>query len=184
MTLVGPVNPDPSWQAKAQHGFGVATFAFDWDQQTPICPQGRTSVLWMPGQDRHEHPVINIRFARADCEACAARAKCTHASTQPRMITVRTREQHQALQANRQRQTTEAFKEQYAKRAGIEGAISQAVRAADLRRSRYLGLATTHLQNLIAAAAINLQRVANWLNEQPLAQTCQSPFAALAVANS
>jgi transposase len=100
------------------------------------------------------------------------------------MITVRTREQHEALQTARQRQTTEAFKEQYAKRAGIEGAISQAVRAADLRRSRYLGLAKTHLQNLITAAAINLQRVAAWLDERPLAQTRQSPFAALAVANS
>ena len=56
--------------------------------------------------------------------------------------------------------------------------------AADLRRSRYLGLAKTHLQNLITAAAINLQRVAAWLDEQPLAQTRQSPFAALAVANA
>ena len=100
------------------------------------------------------------------------------------MLTVRPREQHEALQATRQRQTTEVFKEQYAKRAGIEGTISQAVRTADLRRSRYLGLAKTHLQNLITAAALNLQRVANWLDEQPLAQTRQSPFAALAVANT
>lgn len=60
VTLVGPVNPDPSWQAKAQQGFDIATFAIDWDQQTTTCPQGRTSVLWMPGQDRHQHPVINI----------------------------------------------------------------------------------------------------------------------------
>jgi transposase len=182
VTLVGPVNADPSWQAKAQQGFEVATFAIDWDRQTATCPQGRTSVLWMPGHDRHEHPVINIRFARADCDICAARAKCTHSPTQPRMITVRTREQHEALQATRQRQTTETFKETYAKRAGIEGTISQAVRAADLRRSRYIGLAKAHLQNLITAAAINLQRVAAWLDERPLAQTRQSPFAALAVA--
>jgi transposase len=138
----------------------------------------------MPGQDRHEHPVINIRFARADCDACAARAKCTHSATQPRMITVRTREQHEALQAARQRQTTEAFKEQYAKRAGIEGTISQAVRTADLRRSRYLGLVKTHLHDLITAAALNLQRVADWLAEKPLAQTRRSPFSALAAVNA
>jgi transposase len=182
VTLVGPVNPVSSWQAKAQQGFDVATFAIDWDTQTATCPQGRTSVLWMPGHDRHEHPVINIRFARADCDACPAREKCTHSPKQPRMITVRTREQYEALQAARQRQTTEAFKETYAKRAGIEGTISQAVRAADLRRSRYIGLAKAHLQNLITAAAINLQRVAAWLDERPLAQTRKSPFAALAVA--
>jgi len=32
------------------------------------------------------------------------------------------------------------FKERYAKRSGIEGTISQGVRAFDLRVSRYLGL--------------------------------------------
>jgi len=184
VTLVGPVNADPSWQAKAQQGFDVATFAIDWDAQTVSCPQGRTSVLWMPGHDRHDHPIINIRFARADCDACAVRERCTRSPNQPRMITVRTRQQHEALQANRQRQTTAAFKETYAKRAGIEGTISQAVRSADLRRSRYIGLAKAHLQNLITATAINLQRVAAWLDEKPLAQTRKSPFAALAVAGA
>jgi transposase len=33
-----------------------------------------------------------------------------------------------------------------------------------LRRCRYIGLAKTHLQHLISAAAINLARIANWVN--------------------
>jgi len=182
LALVGPVNPGTSWQAKAQQGFDVATFVIDWDAQMATCPRGKTSVLWMPGQDRHAHPVVNIRFARADCCACAVRAQCTHSPSQPRMLTVRPREQHEALQAARQRQTTDEFKATYALRAGIEGTISQGVRVGDLRRSRYLGLAKTHLQHLVTAAAMNLLRVAAWLAEVPRAQTRQSPFGALAMA--
>ena len=178
--LLGPVNPDTSWQAKAQQGFDVASFMVDWDAHTVTCPHGRKSVQWVPGHDCHAHPVIHIRFARTDCQACPARAHCTQAASQPRTLTIRPRDQHEALQAARQRQTTEEFKQEYARRAGVEGTISQAVRTAGWRRARYIGLAKTHLQNLITAAALNLLRVAAWLAERPHAPTRLSPFAALA----
>src|SRR2546430_12513086 len=45
---------------------------------------------------------------------------------------------YDVLQHARQRQQTPAFKELYAKRAGIEGTLSQGVRAFGLRRSRYV----------------------------------------------
>jgi len=41
-------------------------------------------------------------------------------------------------------------------------------------------MAKTHLQHLGVAAAINLLRVVNWLNELPRAKTPQSRFARLA----
>jgi len=53
-----------------------------------------------------------------------------------------------------------------------------------MRRSRYIGLAKTHLQHILAAAAINLLRVGNWLEEIPLAKTRRSSFAALRAASS
>lgn len=182
--LLGPVNPDSSWQAKAQQGFDVATFAIDWEARTATCPQGRRSVLWMPGQDRHKHPVVNIRFARTDCQECPVRAQCTQSSSRPRMLCVRSQDHHEAIQAARRRQTTEEFKEQYAARAGIEGTISQATRQGDLRHSRYIGLAKTHLHHLLLATAINLLRVGAWLAEVPLAKTRRSPFAALAMGST
>jgi transposase len=64
-----------------------------------------------------------------------------------------------ALQTARQRQQTEDFAKQYGKRAGIEGTISQGVRAFDLRRSRYVGKVKTHLQHLLIAAAMDLVRI-------------------------
>ncbi|MGK7899594.1 MAG: transposase [Xenococcus sp. (in: cyanobacteria)] len=54
------------------------------------------------------------------------------------------------------------FKEQYSKRAGVEGTISQGTRTFGLRRCRYRGSAKTGLQNIITAAAINLVRVWDW----------------------
>lgn len=148
---------------------------------TPVtCPHGRRSVQWVPGHDRHAHTVIHIRCARIACQACPARAHCTQVASPPRTRTIRPRDQHEALQAARQRQTTEEFKQEYARRAGVEGTISQAVRTAGLRRARYSGLAKTPLQNLITAAALNLLRVAAWLAERPHAPRRLSPFAALA----
>ena len=54
------------------------------------------------------------------------------------------------------------------------------MRAFGLRRARYRGLAKTGLQSLATAAAINLDRLAAWLADRPLAPTRNSRFAALA----
>jgi len=178
--LIGPVPEDNSWQAKAQQGFDAACFALDWDARQATCPDGRTSAQWMERLDRHGHAVVHIRFARADCQACPLRQRCTQAATEPRALMIRARAQYEALQAARQRQTTETFKRQYAARAGVEGTISQGVHESDLRRARYVGLAKTHLQHVLTAAGLNVLRVGAWLDERPLAPTRRSAFAALA----
>ena len=128
----------------------------------------------MTGQE-----VIQIRFAQKDCRACPVRAACTRAKTEPRTLTVRTQVYYEALQAARQYQTTEAFQEHYAMRAGIESTLSQGVRAFDLRRSRYIGLAKTHLQHILIAVGINLKRVMAWFTHPQPTKPYISPFAAL-----
>jgi transposase len=70
------------------------------------------------------------------CSPCLVRQLCTHAAKLPRTLAVRTAQAFMALQRARQRQQTPGFKEVYAKRAGIEGPLSQGVRAFELRRSR------------------------------------------------
>ena len=76
---------------------------------------------------------------------------------------------------------TAAFKAQYAQRAGVEGTHSQAIRRCGLRRSRYIGLAKTHLQHLLTAVALNVIRLGEWWLGTPRAKTRCSPFAALRV---
>jgi transposase len=53
------------------------------------------------------------------------------------------------------------------------------VRAFGLRRTRFRGLAKTHLQHVAIAAAINIDRIVAWLEERPRAKTRTSRFAAL-----
>jgi len=176
--LVGPTPPEPGWQAKAGEGFAASCFVIDWEAQQATCPQGKTSVIWKSTHDRQGHDVINIRFAQADCRECPVRSRCV-SSKRSRALTIRAHDQYLALQAARQRQQTEAFKAQYAARAGIEGSISQGTRISDLRRSRYVGLAKTGLLHLLIAAALNFMRVAAWLADVPHAHTRRSAFAKL-----
>ena len=88
--------------------------------------------------------------------------------------------EYEALRAARGRLATKEGRRAYARRAGIEGTLSQGVRAFGLRRSRYRGLARTHLQHVATAAAIDLARLGDWFRAIPRAATRTSRFAALA----
>ena len=65
--LVGPMRPDVSWQAQANQGFDIAHFTIDWEAKRVTCPEGKTSVLWKPGQNRWGNEVIHTEFARHEC---------------------------------------------------------------------------------------------------------------------
>ena len=71
------------------------------------------------------------------------------------------------------------WKQRYQVRAGIEGALSQGVRAFGMRRSRYIGLAKTGLQQVCIGAAMNVSRVVRWLEGRARARTRVMRFAAL-----
>jgi transposase len=177
--LVCPVRPDQSWQAQEQGAFGLDDFLIDWQAQQVTCPQGKISRHWKPEHGPRDKPTIQVQFSKADCLACPVRAQCTRSTRGSRELTLHPREAHLALQAARDRQETPDFKACYDKRAGIEGTISQTVCALDMRRSRYIGLAKTHLQQVLTATAINVIRAVSWLEEIPFAKTRHSPFAML-----
>ncbi len=129
--LFGPTREDDHWQAREGTGFAAEQFVVDWQHECATCPAGKISSSWTPVQDRRGKPVIKIKFAMQDCRPCPSREQCTRSqSASPRrVLTVRPQAQYQALQAARQRQATQAFKTAYAARAGIEGTLSQGIRA-------------------------------------------------------
>ena len=65
-------------------------------------------------------------------------------------------------------------------RIGDRATQADIVRAFEMLRSRYEGLAKTHLQHLACATAINIVRVLAWLEKPSVAPTRISHFAALA----
>jgi transposase len=174
--LIGPTRSDNHWQAKEGQGFAAGEFEIDWRAQQALCPEGKASVSWTPAIDKGKNEVIKIKFATTDCRQCPSCARCTRSTPPRRTITLRPEAQYVALQAGREREQTEAFKEEYAKRAGVEGTIAQSVRTCEVRRSRYLGEAKTHLQHLMTGAVINVVRMLNWFAEVPKAKTRSSPF--------
>ena len=127
--------------------------------------------------------MIHVGFSPEDRTACPSRSSCTRAKDLPRTLTLQPREEHEAIQFARKRQKTEDFASLYSQRAGIEGTVSQGARTFGLRQARYRGLKRTHLQELAIAAAVNVGRIANWLNGIPTAVTRRSRLAALAQAS-
>jgi transposase len=181
--LVGPTRPDVKWQARARQGFAAADFTVDWEQQQATCPAGRTSSSWTPAVDNRKNHVIKIKFSETDCTPCPSRALCISPQAKRkfprRSLTIRPEGQYQALRAARQRERDPAFAELYGRRAGIEGTLSQGVRVCRLRRTRYIGLAKTHLGHILTAVAVNLLRIGAWLADLPRAKTRQSAFVTL-----
>jgi len=169
-------------RGQAAHGFAAAQLVIDWEAKHAICPQGQQSVVWMERPARHGHATVRIAFRKPVCGACARRADCTRAATAPRAWRLREQDHDPALQTARAQQQTDAFKQVYARRAGIEGTMAHGTRMGDLRRSRSIGLVKTRLMHLLLAAALNFRRVAAWLAATPRARTRPSALAALAAA--
>jgi transposase len=182
VSLEGPVRAVAKRQNEAEQAYEQRHFAIDWERQQVTCPQGKTSVTWRAGLDDVGAPRICAIFSRTDCGACAVRTLCTSAKEARRSIYFHPRPEYEALNKARARMNDPAWKERYHVRAGIEGTLSQGVRAFGMRRSRYIGLAKTGLQQVCTAAALNASRVVHWLAGTPRAKTRVTRFAALAQA--
>ncbi len=180
--LAGGAGPGVANQYARGQGFCQRDFAIDWDSERVTCPRGKTSVTWRAGRGDADAPRIQAMFSRTDCGACADRALCTPSKDARRSIYFHQRPEYEALNAARARMDDPEWKRRYRVRAGIESTLSQGVRAFGMRRSRYIGLAKTGLQQVCAAAAMNVSRIVNWLDGRPRAKTRVTRFAALAQA--
>ena len=180
IALRGPTRPDPSWQAQEEGAYSLDQFAIDWDHQHVRCPQGKESQSWVERVRPDGHPFIQVRFSSRDCGVCESRALCTRTKPpQARLLKFHPRLQYEALQAAQAWYASAEGQHQYARRAGVEGTLSQGGRAFGMRRTRYRGLDKTHLQNVAIAAAINVDRLVAWFNGRPRATTRTSRFAML-----
>ncbi len=180
--LVMPMRGDHSWQAQAAKGFALSDFHVDWEAQQVTCPEGKTSNSWVLKQDKQGHPRYEVMFNSSACAPCPAREQCTQSKRHRRKLTLCPQHESALLHAARTRQTTDDFRRRYAVRAGIEGTISQAAGAQEMRRSRYRGGRKIHLQHVATATAINIKRLVTWWNEVPFAQAKPSRFSALMTA--
>ncbi len=177
--LIGPPRKDASWQNRTEGAYRAEHFAIDWEHKQVRCPQGQSSAGWWEYTDPEGNPYVSVRFRASDCRDCPVRQRCTRAVKQGRYLRLPSQMQHAALREMRAFLDSEEGRCLYAKRAGIEGTISQGVRSFGLRQARYRGEAKAHLQHVATAVALNFSRVSDGQEGVPRAETRTSRFARL-----
>ena len=180
IALIGPMRPNGSWQTKVEGAYDLSQFRINWKTRQVTCPQGKKSRKWIEATDTGGNRFIHVRFLHRDCRACPVRTLCTRSATEARALGFRPQAEHEVLQSVRQQQQTQAWQQRYNQRAGVEGTLSQGIHCFGLRRTRYLGLAKTHLQHVLTGIAMNITLIVAWLRGIPHAHTRLSRFAALA----
>lgn len=141
-----------------------SAFAIDLAAKTATCPQGHT-VTARAGSAKFGQPTLRFNFPRASCEACPLFKRCVRSKKAGR--SVETHPYDALLQAARERQQTEEFKNLYRLRPPIERKQAELV-AHGLRHTRYLGHAKRQLQQLWQAAAVNLKRLFRLAETRPV----------------
>ena len=175
IALVGPLLADTSAQARAGNGYARADFTIDYDTQTVTCPQGNKAASWTPCTQNGTDAVV-VTFSAGDCGPCPARTLCT--TGKRRQLSLQPRALAEAQTAIRNAEHTIGFQADYARRAGVEGTMHQAV-AHGARRARYRGLPKTRLDHVFMACALNLLRLEAFWNGTPLDRRRTSHLARL-----
>jgi len=177
IALIAPLLADTSAQARAGTGYARADFTVDYDAKTVTCPQGKTSSSWTACTQKG-HAAAVATFSPSDCGPGPARPQCTTSSRNRRQITILPRELAQAQAAARAAGKTIPFQADYARRAGVEGAMHQAA-SHGARRARYRGLPKTRLDHVYMACALNLLRLEAFWTGTPLDRQRTSHLARL-----
>jgi hypothetical protein len=150
--LIGPAQAAPRREGR----FSSEDFQIDIERRRAICPADKPSTQCSRLEEK-EGDKVNYRFEWSyHCKNCPLREKCVGQDQPHRTLLVG--QYHTELQARRQEQKTEEFKNQAKHRNAIEGTQSEMVRAHGLRRARYRGLEKTRLQNYFIGAACNAKR--------------------------
>ncbi|WP_211269112.1 transposase [Saccharothrix syringae] len=103
------------------------------------------------------------RFTTSQCQPCPVRAQCTTSRASARSVGFPPKELLELQLRNRAERQEPAWHKRYAVRSGIEGTIFEFTHGHGMRRCRYRGQSKTHLQHVLTAIAVNIER----LSRQP-----------------
>ena len=149
--LIGPVQGSP----KRDSRFPSEDFQIDISQRQAICPAGQAATNCSRLEERGR-VVYRFEWTNRLCTACPLRERCLGKEQKHRTLVVG--QHHNALQARRQEQKTEAFKEKTKRRNAIEGTHSELQRAHGMKHARYRGETKVRLQNYLIGAACTAKR--------------------------
>jgi hypothetical protein len=154
--LVGPVKASGQWQHKEQTGFARDDFTIDFANQQVTCPRGQVTTSWV--QAPAMAPYIAAHFRPRQCDPCPARSSCTRGQA-ARSVYFLPQHLHELQARNRADQQDPAWRKLYAVRSGAEDTIAELALGHRARRCRYHGLSKTHVQHVLTAIAVNIERL-------------------------
>jgi transposase len=162
VTLTGPLPGNRTRQHRDQEGYARDDFRIDFDRQEVTCPQGQVSKGWhgpYPTSSPDAAPLIVARFTKAQCQPCPVRAACTTSGDGKRTVGFLPRELLELQVRNHADQQDPAWHKRYAVRSGIEGTVCEFAHGHGMRHCRYRGQPKAHLQHVLTAVAVNIERL-------------------------
>ncbi|MCX4850366.1 IS1182 family transposase [Streptomyces sp. NBC_00893] len=162
VTVSGPLRSNPTLQHRRNEGFARDDFHIDYDRQQVTCPQGQVSAGWhgpYPTSSPTAAPLIVARFTKSQCRPCPARAQCTSTADSARTVGFPPRELRDLQLRVRTEQQTPEWKARCAVRSGVEGTVNEFAHGHGMRRCRYRGQVKAHIQHVLTAIAVNIERL-------------------------
>ncbi|MGH8571847.1 MAG: transposase, partial [Gammaproteobacteria bacterium] len=136
--------------------FPKTDFAIDLAAKTVTCPAGQVTSDARRAKDHKGRPATRFVFAVPACAACPLRQRCVK-GTRPRTVVVGVHEARMAAaRADQLRPETKAL---LRARCKVERKIAH-LQAAGMRKARFRGRRKTKQQLLVAAAVVNIKRLA------------------------
>ncbi|MFE2729445.1 IS1182 family transposase [Kitasatospora sp. NPDC059327] len=161
--LVGPVRARTTRKSRKGDVFNRDAFVIEWDAKKVTCPQGKTNRQWATPPS--VAPYIHVKFAKSDCGPCPLKSACTKGAA--RALTFLPRDLHDLQSESRTEQQTQEWLSRYSLRAAIEGTISEFVNGHGMRQCRYRSEEKAHVQHVLTAIAVNLERIGAHLPTAP-----------------
>ncbi|MFJ5725223.1 IS1182 family transposase [Streptomyces sp. NPDC093149] len=162
VTVTGPLPGNPTRQHRRADGFARDDFHIDYDRQQVTCPQGQVSRGRhgpYPTSSPTAAPLIVAKFTKGQCQPCPARTQCTTSRESVRTVGFPPRELRDVQLRVRAEQQTPEWKIRYAVRSGVEGTVNELAHGHGMRRCRYRGRSKAHVQHVLTAIAVNIERL-------------------------
>jgi len=140
----------------------LSSFSFDEaTHDVKACPQGRA-----PTSVKHNKKgSISCIWNKSVCDHCAQLGGCSVRESKKGYLLRYTPQQAETA-IRRHYEQSDAFKEKYRYRSGVEASISRYIHMTGARRSRYRGLQRVSYAARLKAVGINVFRTAQYLLEQ------------------
>ena len=147
VTMVSPTMGSQS------HKIGLADFTFTDNDEMTACPAGQTPKRIKTGKQGGKV----VLFDKTTCDRCPGQSDCP-VKRDKHSTTISYDAKALRLSRRRAKEKTEAFREAYRFRAGVEGTMSDLDRVTGIKHLRVRGMRTVRVAAVLKAAGLNILR--------------------------